>query len=387
MHLLHDLYLRAGVTSLGLAFYPVEYVYRYVRGLRTDLWYVSGEERYSHLPLSMLVGGPIQMRTYLKRLIFGGSCRERHLGRVWSRNVRTWAEKAGVSYSMTAIHTEKPEFRAKAANGCFIIPTWVTGEIPLPLQPEVLHSRSVKSDLKKLRENRLEFEITREPARFEKFYREMHVPYIKEIRGAAAYIEPYNRLKRSFRNCELLVASKDGEEISGAIIVRKDTTSRLWLLGVSNGDRKLLKSGAVVALYYLAIDYLTRCGCTMADVGWSRPFLKDGPLRYKQKLGMRITKSSGKAIALKVDSFDPATRSFLRNNPFLVETEAGLRGTVFLDQGPVLTEDHAKALNKDYLHPGIEEISVYRTPNDTALGGQPTPVSFCHEVEVHSEPG
>ena len=52
----------------------------------------------------------------------------------------------------------------------------------------------MKSDLKRLRENRLEFEITREPARFEKFYCEMHVPYIKEIRGAAAYIEPYNRL-------------------------------------------------------------------------------------------------------------------------------------------------------------------------------------------------
>ena len=127
MHLLHDLYLQTGASSLGLALYPMEYVYRFARGLRIDLWHVSGEERHSHLPLSMLCAGPIQMRTYLNRLTFGGSLHERHLGRVWSWNIRSVAEKARLHYSMTALYVEKPEFRAKAAKGCFLIPTWVTG--------------------------------------------------------------------------------------------------------------------------------------------------------------------------------------------------------------------------------------------------------------------
>ena len=138
----------------------------------------------------------------------------------------------------------------------------------------------------------------------------------------------------------------------------------MWLLGVRNGDRAYLKVGAIIAIYYFSLTRLAEQGCKNADAGWSRAFLNDGPLRYKRKLAMRITGSSGKGIALKTVCLDAATRSFLRNNPFIVEGEAGLEAAVFVDGETPLTESDIRQMNKDYLYSGLAKLSIYRLPQD-----------------------
>ena len=127
-------------------------------------------------------------------------------------------------------------------------------------------------------------------------------------------------------------------------MVHEDNHSHLWLLGVRDGDREYLKVGAVAALYYLSLERVAARGSERADLGWSRAFLNDGPLRYKRKLAQRITETSERTIVIKPVSFTPATRSFLRNNPFISETAEGLCGVIFRDSETPLTEEEVSQL-------------------------------------------
>ena len=188
--------------------YPLRYCYRLVRGLRIDLWRIKGEERNTHLPLSVLCALSSQEKSLMIRLMFGTAFREDYLGRVWRWKAPQVARKAGVEYSIFLSEGETLWFGSETEKGSYIIPAWVKGDIEVPLKPDVLRSRSVRSDLKKVRDHRLTLEITQDPTRYEWFYHEMHIPYIKQIRGDAAYIEPFSQIKRRLRDCELFLVKK-----------------------------------------------------------------------------------------------------------------------------------------------------------------------------------
>ncbi len=359
LHLLRALYVHMP-AHLGAAFYPFEYLYRFARCLRLDMWSVKGQERTSCLPLSAVVALPREEKTHLLGLMFTGPNQERHLGRVWSWRIRKVAQEAG-GHSLVVTTVEKPQYNLKTRQGWLVIPNWVRGDIKVPFERKP-RSTAIQSDLKKIRDHKLEFEITRDPRHIEDFYREMHVPYMANVYGDAAFIEPYEDLQSELQQCELLLVKKDGECISGVLIAFSDGGARLWLLGVRNGDRGYLKMGAIAAIYHFGLGYLHERGYSNVDLGWSRPFLKDGALRYKKKLGMQITDAHGKGMALQVLSLDEATRSFLQNNPFIVQDEHGLGGAVFVDEEAAITEEDLQRLEKDYLQPGLGRIVLYSMP-------------------------
>jgi len=356
-HLLRAIYLHLP-AHFGTAFYPVEYCYRFVRCLRLDMWSVNGEERASCLPLSAVVAIPREEKSHLVGLMFAGPTRERHLGRVWSWKIGKVAKEAGVDHSLVVTTVEKPQYKSKTKRGWLVIPNWVRGEIKVPLERKQ-RSTAVQSDLKKIRDHKLEFEVTRDPRQIESFYREMHVPYMTNVYGDAALIEPYEHLKDELQKCELLLVKKEGECISGVLLAFPDGGARLWLLGVRNGDRGYLKMGAIAAIYHFGLSYLHERGYSNVDLGWSRPFLKDGALRYKRKLGMQITDAHSRGMAVQVVSLDDATRSFLENNPFIVHDEEGLGGAVFVDDEAPVTQADLQRMEKDYLQPGLARIILY----------------------------
>ena len=128
-----------------------------------------------------------------------------------------------------------------------------------------------------------------------------------------------------------------------------------------------LKVGAIAAIYHFGLQYAQKKGFTKVDLGWSRAFLTDGALRYKRKMGTVITGAYDKAMALKLVSSNTASRSFLRNNPFIVENEYGLCGAVFVQSEAPPDEVATKQMDKDYGYPGLVKLSIYSLPQDEPL--------------------
>ena len=194
---------------------------------------------------------------------------------------------------------------------------------------------------------------------------------MNQIHGDQAEIDSYEELKIRFQKCELLLIKSGTEYVAGVLLSNEGSCPVLWLSGIRDRDRDYRKQGVSAAIYHLPLAYLQQKGFTKAGLGWSRPFLNDGVLRFKHKLVQQITGSSLNGAALKISSYTAATRSFLQNNPFMCETADGLCGAVFLDADAPLDEAIIRRLTKDYCHSGPQlKLSTYRLPHAGQLTRQ-----------------
>lgn len=330
---------------------------RILRRLRLELWLVEGREATSGCRLSLVCAG---VGAYVLDLAFGGPYRRRRLGRFWLWSLARAIKEKGQGRAMVIIGVRDPYVRLVRLPKSFFIPAWVRGEVDLPLGPSVLNRSSVKSDLRRIQNNRLRYSVTKDPRRFHEFYHRMYVPYISEIHGRSAFIWPYEVMKREFRSCELLVVRKERQPVSGILITYAKPTPRLWLVGVIDADRKRLGEGAVAALYYYSFRHLETNGHSVVDVGLSRPFLDDGVLRYKRKWGVRIVGTSVDWLVLKLLASTPGAHGFLASHPFICRDGAGLSGAIFVEPGWQASPGAAKSKQRHYAISGLRKISLYR---------------------------
>ena len=244
--------------------------------------------------------------------MFGASFQEHNLGKVWWWKFPKLLKDAARDHSILIVTVNRFEARsAETAGAHLLFPNWVSGEVAIPLSPAILNSRSVRSDFKKIAEHKLSYEVTKDPKRLEEFYRDMHVPYTRVAHGDFARIESCEELQQRFKDWDLLLVKNEAEYIAGQLITYEESGPRFYLIGIRDGNREYLKQRVLGAVYQFSIRHLVEKGFHRAGLGYSRAFLNDGVLRYKQKLSQQITGSSAEGLALTVWSYTPATREFL----------------------------------------------------------------------------
>lgn len=347
---------------------PAVFCYRFLKRLRPELWLVTGEERSSHLPLSVLCAASNQSKAYLRKLIFKPPFHEQNLGRTWVWNILKRLQKAAPGCSVILTEVEKSHCRLLGRKGWFFIPSWVRGEAPLPRDPSVMKSRSVQSDLRRIRKCALDFEVTRDRRRFDDFYHTMYLPYATRAHGDMALTLSYKDMRAKSPNFELLLVRTPERDIAGILIVYDGTCARLGSLGARDGLPDDLLGSAVGALFHFSLQYLEGRHYAKATLGYSRAFLRDGVLRYKKKWSQRIISTFHGGFALKLLSDKPAIRAFLQNNPFIIESGKSLYAAVFVDTEQPLTWKELTQIDKDYYYAGLSGVFVYPLP------GRGTPV-------------
>ena len=140
---------------------PMTSRYELLRGLRPEVWMVAGEEKGSHLPLSIcLYATTNEYRSYLLELIFGSSFHARYLGRTWLWNVFKTIPKAAAGCSMVFAEVDQSHLKLLGARGGIVIPAWVSGEVNLPRESKVMRAKNLQYVLRKIRQHGLEFEIS-----------------------------------------------------------------------------------------------------------------------------------------------------------------------------------------------------------------------------------
>jgi hypothetical protein len=317
-------------------------------------------------------------------LMFADGYRQRCIGRFWLWNLPKVIQRKGVDNSIAVLEVADSQRRFLCGEDYFYIPMWVQGDVDLPRDKAAL--RRVNGDLRRIRRHALEFEVTSDPQKFNDFYHHMYLPYITATFGDCAGITPYRHEKYFFNTGELILIKNQEGSIAGQVIQYAENGPILRDVGVRDGNRAYVKQGAACALYHFGFQHLESKGHKGAWLGWSRPWLNDGVLRFKRKWAQQISDaySCGSEFALRILSPSPATSAFLCNNPFLFNRDGLLYGAVFVSADPPLTSESIRRIDKDFFHPGMTRLFVFHSEVLSELSPDLVPADCAQRIELHN---
>jgi hypothetical protein len=330
---------------------------------RVLTWRLEGGERVSGHPLTIFFAGQLENKNFIADLAFDGSHTETICGKMWLWNVFKLAKERRGDYGLVIIDVQVPWYRLLKSPGAFLIPCWIRGEVDLAVASEKLkRSDSVKSDLRKIRQNDLQYWVTKDEQEFDRFYHRMYFPYVTRTYGDRAYAMTYAEMMKELDHCELLLVKEDADDVAGMILIYDGAEVRAWSLGVKDGDPAHVKAGTLAALYYFSMSHLINKGCQRLHLGATRAFLRDGVLQYKKKWGTRIVGSSRRWFVLSPQRNIIGVKAFLANNPFVFESDSGLNGAIFVGQAPSFSDDEVHKLQKYCYELGIQSVKIFRFP-------------------------
>ena len=339
---------------------------------------IEGKELKSQQLLTVLFSGDEGSMYYVIDTLFGDTEIQMHESEIWSKRVWRYAQGNNAKHDLAIIQADTIPHEIKSAKKAFILPSWVGGVKDLNKGIQLAGQDSqIKSDIRRIRKNRLGYRVTNEEKDFDRFYHEMYLPYIKKIYGKFAFIMAYEELKAALPQCQLFLITQDGEDIAGGIHIYDGTKQvRAWSIGVKGGDREWVKMGALSALEYFETVYLLEKGYLRLHRGASRPFLNDGVLRFKLKRGMTITDHTEQSLVLFPLNNTPGVCEFLQNNPFLYMDGEELHGAIFISSGTPCNQDVADGLYKKWFASDAVNLNIFSIIDDGDSGGFIRPCTY-----------
>jgi len=323
-------------------------------------WSLEGAERHSGQLLRIFFAGQLENKNYIARLAFGGNHTEIERGGVWLWSAYRFAGNERAGHDLAIIDSGASLARRMKGTDVFLIPNWIRGEIDLAVAlQQIKKSESVKTDLRKIRQHGLSYEVTKDEREFEYFYHEMYLPYANETYAGMMYLMPHEDLRKFMARSELLWVKNGAEKIAGLMLLYDGAIIRAYALGVKDGDPQYVKSGALGAAYYFAIQHLTERGAQRLHLGGSRPFLRDGVLQYKKKWGIRIVDKSPQFFVLTRTRNTRAGMAFLANNPFFFETDGNLKGAIFIGRDMGIPDEATHRWRKEFQDMGISHVQAF----------------------------
>jgi hypothetical protein len=376
--------LHWGITILNGSASALSVAFEWLRLLRVELWLVEGEEKNSRAPLSLLCGVRGREKTYLLRLMFADGYRQHCIGRFWLWNLPKVIRCKGADCSMAVLEVSDSQRRFLRGDDYFFLPMWVQGDVDLPRDKVAL--RRVKEDLRRIRRHALDFEVTTDPRKFDDFYHHMYLPSVTKSFGDCAFVTLYRHEKHFFRAGELLLVNNQEGSIAGIVLQYTEKGPILRDSGIRDGNRAYVQRSASSALYHFGFQHLESKEHKGAWLGWSRPWLNDGVLRFKRKWGQRISDSYswGSEFALRILTPTAATTAFLCSNPFIFRRDGLLYGAVFVPADMPLTPENIRRIDKDLFHPGMTRLFVYHPEESGEHSSDLVPADCAERVELHN---
>ena len=346
---------------------PFKKVYTLFNILRPNVWIITGDEIFSMEKLVILYAGKEKDRNYMVQLAFDETFDENYMGKIWLWKLHKMAKGNGNDCSLMVVEVPHLFRTFLGKKKCFYIPIWVSGGIDLSIDnPSLFKHRntSLKSDLSKIKRNKLGFEVTKDLSRLHDFYCNMYRPYIAKAHGNSAVEMSFEHVKSKFTRSGLLndlLLIKQGDEYrSGVLLSYRGDWARLSFIGVKDGNVDYVRDGAIGALFYFSVQYLSEKGVANIDFGASRPFLKDGVLRFKRKWNQRISVERKMTFLFKPLSMSEGVKGFFLNNPFIYEDGKGLNGAIFVTSDQSLSKEALAKIYKHYYIPGLSKLVIYQ---------------------------
>ncbi|WP_449258402.1 hypothetical protein [Chlorobium limicola] len=284
---------------------------------KLNAWIVSGIEKNSEENICILYIGEESTKHYITELLFGKIFTETFYQQKSKSELISLYHKKRNNIDILFINAHGDLFKTSHHKKYFSTPKWINSITTLPLDES---KKSVKSDIRKIINNKLKYRITRNIEELAIFYSEMLIPYMQHRHGDKSipldFETIHNRIDK--KECVLLLVESGRETISGVLIIQeKNKTPLLWRNGLKHGDTKLWKLGAIFATYYFSSEYLYRLGYKHMNLGNTRSFLNDGVLNYKKKWPLTIKSATKSHLLIIPNNVTEGIGSFLTNNTFI----------------------------------------------------------------------
>jgi len=287
------------------------------RGLRLPLAVVRGRTAATGASASVLLAGNGPDLDYLLGRFLAGPLEREPLGRVSLPELPTWLKRRREEHDLTLARLDELSGRALLGPEYLRAPDWLGTLLPLGGAVRPSSTRSIASDLARVRRNELRWHVSRDEADFERFHQTMYRPYARRRHGDLAIDRNVHQLRRVFRAGCLLWVTHRGQPLAAMLLLSRGHVLKLVVLGTIDGDLEALDLGALAALYLFSIEYADERGLTAVDLGGVRPCLSDGVLRYKRKWNvcLRPKPDVYHDFALYWPRWNAALAGFLADHP------------------------------------------------------------------------
>jgi len=326
--------------------------------VRPEVWILDGNEKSTNKPLKIIYIGTEQNKFHISKIAFDDIWNESYLGKKFFWHLYYLLHRNSYKCSIAIIDGIFLDRYIYKSRKDFYFPQWVDNIVNMPLEAK---NKSAKNDLRKVRQNKLEYIVTKNTAFLNDFYYNLHKPMVQNKYKTGAFLISYNEMLEKMKEkcCELLLVKKEDIIISGTLLDRCKKVPRLW----KNGIRYFKKNNeaALIATYVYGSQYLWEKGYEIISLGTTRSFLNDGLLQYKKKWNITIKSSekNKRGYILKPLVTSDGVKGFFMNNPFIYKEKDKLYGAVFVNEDDHLSEKDYTQLQKQYYLKGLCGLNVF----------------------------
>jgi hypothetical protein len=302
---------------------------------------------------------------------------------VW--RLPTVLQQLGETADLTLAYVDRLAARLFFRHGYLTIPGTVDCWSPVAqaLSTMAQPNRSLKEDLRVVRRERLQPEVSHTTADCDMFSQTMHAPFVRLRHGEVAIVHSLTSLRRMVRCGGIVWAQRGGERIAGCVVRQQGDTLRMIALGTANGEQKWVHCGAITALYRFCIQYAHEQGCMQINFGAAMPILHDGLLRYKCKWG-------GQVAPVPHDTHrhllwwaqpDGPLLDFLAHTPLIFQSHGRLAGlTARSTRGPD-TAAELLGLQRSLAIPGLQQLVVMSASSQDLAAAAPLRLVHASSTE------
>jgi hypothetical protein len=346
-------------------------IFDFREGLKVELTTLRGTCQRTGESITISCATSEKTRFFLAAFILGSKYETISHGDTWLWNVVRKSEEYSPEAIVVFVEAREKKLDLFFKNG-FKIPVWVTGEIALPIPESLRRQKTLKEDMRKVRQSDFGFRISRNLDELKMFYDTMYLPLVEQSHGQSAVLKNRENLLSRLNTSELLLITKGEEAVAGQLISFENEIPKLFAIGVRDGDPSLIRSGALSACYFFCSEYLNSKGFTRLDTGLSRAFINDGVLNYKRKWGLEVRADMPVFLLMHILRDKQEGRNFLAELPLIFKDNDELCCLIFADgeQHP-LTDP--QDLIKRYRVKGTKRLFAYqmddtlcRAPLDSA---------------------
>lgn len=266
-------------------------------GLLSELWpmifstnafLVRGLKKSSGRKLIALVFGDAEFSHYFANLVCSTDYKIDGIMRTTYLSIKKIINRIEADIILVQADASLSKFLSR--QGFLILPQIrFSLNISTPLEKLLLGtSRLRRRSIRKVRELKYTYEITKKKQKLDLFYHRLYLPYIYKRHGKAAKPANFLDMVQKFRKGGLLLVKLNGKYVSGILFATSGDTVSACCLGIYEGEKQLLDECSGQAALYFLIKWSKLQGFKELNYGVCKPFMNDGLFVYKKSWGMNV---------------------------------------------------------------------------------------------------